>query len=258
MITLPLFYPVSPNPAQARANQDLGPYFAKLIAAGSSMNTNNQQALRRFVVGCINDGIWDSITSIVPLAGPSNLAGALVPLKGLAPTNNLFVSADHNIQTGLIGNGNNKYLNTGYTSSTFGTQNNAHIACFVTSVNPTNYLMGSTSTWVGFTGGGFQAAINSASFEAVAGVDFTPPANSFVGARRIASTIIVSRVGADEVSDDNGSAVPTDDFIHVFRNSGAGTLFTAARLAFYSLGNSLNMGLLRSRMGTYVNSLTLT
>jgi hypothetical protein len=225
------------------------------------MNDNNQLALRRFVVGCINDNIWDRITAIVPLAGPSSLAGALVPLKGIAPTNFSFVAADYNIQKGLVGNGSTKYLNTGYASSTFGSQNDAHISCYSTSTSvPTNYFMGSATTFVAYTSGSLgytTAAINNSNAAAFTS-NSVSAGNMFIGSRRSDSQEFWMRTGSTE--DRKGSSfssAPTASAIHVFRSSASTTSYTAARLAFYSLGRSLNMGLLRNRMGTYVSELTL-
>lgn len=256
MIALPTFRSSSPNPSQAKASLILGPYFANLTAAGSSMNANNQLALRKFVVGCITDNIWDKITAIVPLAGPSSLAGALVPLKGIAPTNFSFLAGDHNAQTGLIGNGSTKYLVTGYSSNTFGSQNNAHIACYTTSATPRGHFMGSPTTNLSFT---TANGVPTASINGSAGsFGNSIPTGSFIGARRDASGTLVFRTASDERSSTNFSAAPTANAIHVFRQNGVTTNYTAARLAFYSLGQSLNMGLLRSRMDTYISELTLS
>jgi hypothetical protein len=59
------------------------------VAAADDEELNNElkQAVDAFVVGTKADGTWDKIESLGFLAGPKTLAGALVPVKGTAPTN---------------------------------------------------------------------------------------------------------------------------------------------------------------------------
>jgi hypothetical protein len=55
---------------------------------------------------------WDALKASCILCGARTLAGALVPLAGAAPTNNNFVDADYNRETGLKGDGSTKYLDS--------------------------------------------------------------------------------------------------------------------------------------------------
>jgi hypothetical protein len=81
-------------------------------------------AINAFITGCKADGTWDAIKACCILAGWNGLTGALVPLKGTAPTNFNFVSGDYNRQTGLVGNGTTKHLNSNFLASNLSTSSN--------------------------------------------------------------------------------------------------------------------------------------
>jgi hypothetical protein len=63
-------------------------WFTAVAAADDEELSNElKDAVDAFVVGTKADGTWDKIESLGFLAGPKTLAGALVPVKGTAPTN---------------------------------------------------------------------------------------------------------------------------------------------------------------------------
>jgi hypothetical protein len=63
-------------------------YIAAVEAAdGASLESNVKTAIYNFVNGCMSDNIWSAIQNCCIMAGARTLAGALVPLKGIAPTN---------------------------------------------------------------------------------------------------------------------------------------------------------------------------
>ena len=83
---------------------DAQTYIAAVEAAdGQAIEGDVALAINDFVVGCKTDGIWDAIKASCILAGARTLSGALVPLKGAAPTNYNFVAADYDRETGLVG-----------------------------------------------------------------------------------------------------------------------------------------------------------
>jgi hypothetical protein len=55
--------------------------------------------------------------SMLIMAGPRTLAGALVPFRGPAPTNDGFVSGDYDRRAGFSGGGNGKSIATNYSFS---------------------------------------------------------------------------------------------------------------------------------------------
>jgi hypothetical protein len=86
-------------------------------------------AINDFVTGCKSDGIWDAIKASCIMAGARTLAGALVPLKGAAPTNFNFVSGDYDRKTGLVGDGATKYLDSNRAGNA-DPQNSKHMSVF--------------------------------------------------------------------------------------------------------------------------------
>ena len=80
-------------------------------ADGQALEPQTKIAINTFIRGCKIDGNWDAIKSSCILAGARTLNGALISLKGTAPTNVNFISSDYNRATGLKGDGSSKYLN---------------------------------------------------------------------------------------------------------------------------------------------------
>jgi hypothetical protein len=113
-------------------------------ADGQALESGVKTAINDFVVGCKSDGIWAAINQSYILAGARTLNGALVPLKGPAPTNFNFVSADYNRETGLKGNGTTKYLSTNRLMNAEA-QDNRHIALMFTSPISTGWMFGDAS-----------------------------------------------------------------------------------------------------------------
>jgi hypothetical protein len=67
---------------------DSANWFTAVAAADDEqLSADLKGAVDAFVVGTKADGTWDKIESLCFLAGPKTLAGALVPVKGTAPTN---------------------------------------------------------------------------------------------------------------------------------------------------------------------------
>ena len=93
-------------------DSDTNIYIAAVEAAdGQSLETNIKAAIADFILGLKNDDVWNYISNCCILAGARTLNGALVPLKGTAPTNYNFVSGDYDRYWGLKGNATDKYLN---------------------------------------------------------------------------------------------------------------------------------------------------
>jgi len=116
-------------------------YVAAVEAAdGQELEFGVARAINDFVVGCKNDGIWDAIKASCILAGARTLAGALVPLVGTAPTNYNFVAGDYDRETGLVGDGSTKYLDSNRNNNA-DPQDNKHLAVYcssVTTIPPTS------------------------------------------------------------------------------------------------------------------------
>lgn len=230
-------------------------------ADGQALETGVRDAINAFVVGCKADGIWSAIKASCILAGARTLSGALVPLVGTAPTNNNFASGDYNRKTGLVGNGSNKYIiaNRAYNSIP---ANNEHMSCYrsVVGNGNGNLIGGGTITplcisRIGYVAGDLYIELQSAG-NLVSQVSYT----GFMGSSRSASTSVVFRRNSASVTL-NASSVTrssTSTSYGVFCGNysdlaAAGP--SASRLSFYSIGESLNLALLDSRVTTLVNAL---
>jgi hypothetical protein len=224
---------------------------------GQALESGVRKAFNNFVVGCKVDGIWSAIKASCILAGARTLDGALVPLVGTAPTNNNFVSGDYNRETGLIGNGSTKYLNSNRNNNA-DPQNNRHLA-----INITDNGSGFSSLLIGC--GASLDVGRSAIARVYAQGDFfrlsngaisnLPSINSgFVAATRSLSASFVARTGGSNTTFSQTSETPKNEDIGVFAridNSG----HSNARLSFYSIGESLDLALLDTRVSTLMTDL---
>lgn len=245
---------------------DAATYIAAVEAAdGQALETATRVAIHSFVKGCKADGIWNAIKASCILAGARTLAGALVPLVGTAPTNNNFVSGDYNRKTGLVGDGSTKYLN----SNRFRTadpQNNFHLAVSISTLH--------TLGTVGFYAGvGAEADASSTGFTMLGRLatgnhyvrntasTFTDIGSSvagFLGTNRSAAASYNYRHNGVTVTVSTTSETRPETTVKVFAGrlaSGSPNNPASARLAFYSIGESLDLALLDSRVTDLINAI---
>ena len=234
---------------------DATAYIAAVEAAdGAALEAGVKTAINDFVVGCKADGIWTALKASCILAGARTLSGALVPLAGTAPTNNNFVSGDYNRKTGLVGDASTKYLNSNRNSNT-DPQDNRHVAVY-SSVSSTNvsYYLGAGQIQNGSTVITRIPAGNSlmrlASNSTVGG---TTLVNGLNAISRADNSNILVRNNGTTISYSNASATPVSANFFVFgANDGGLVASTDARLAFYSIGESLDLALLDARVTTLI------
>lgn len=235
---------------------DAGNYIQAVEAAdGQALEAATRQAINNFVVGCKQDGIWSAIKASCILAGARTLNGALIPLAGTAPTNNNFVSGDYNRKTGLVGNGSTKYLNSNRNNNA-DPQNNKHLSVYVTTgASVASCLIGArqgvsqeqgSSQIVHADSISSSFRVNSAAADAsssgvTAGLAAVSRSGLSTGVWRHSGNVS----GSVTVSSDS----PFSIGIHVFQRSGSsGNVPTNARLAFYSIGEALDLAKLDSRV----------
>jgi hypothetical protein len=213
-------------------------------------------AIDNFVLGCKADGIWSAIKASCILAGARTLNGALTPLVGTAPTSFNFVSGDYNRKTGLVGDGSTKYLDSNRNNNA-DPQNSKHLAIYPSSLGAINkaligstFAVGSSTIFRGSVAGQtfFRANNQTAITETT-----TLVANSVVGVSRAVSGSINIRYNRAAVSRASTSEAPTSGTILVFNETGA-SFHSDARLAFYSIGENLNLALLDARVTTLINA----
>ena len=240
---------------------DAAAYIAAVEAAdGQVLEAAVASAITAFVVGCKTDGIWNAIKASCIMAGARTLAGALVPLKGAAPTNFNFVAGDYNRKTGLAGNGSTKYLHSNRTNSA-DPQNSKHLAVYISQGATVNGgLLGSVTVTVGgfshlYTGFGSYISRNNSTADApgfYSGPTLaTAPPPTLFGTTRNSSGSFNIRVGGIQYTQPAPSAIPDSGSILVFSQSG----LTNARLSYYSIGEAIDLALLDARVTTLMNAL---
>ena len=197
----------------------------------------------------------NSIIKAAPImAGARTLAGALVPLVGTAPTNFNFVAGDYNRKTGLIGNGSTKYLNSNRNNNV-DPQDSQHMSVHMSTV-PT--------TGVSLIGGGVSAngasgvLLSASRSRNTTGVNYPAAATAgLVGISRGASGSYIQRVNSGSTTVTQASQTPLSVNVTLFARIDVDTqvkLHTNARLAFYYIGESLDLALLDARVTTLINT----
>jgi hypothetical protein len=247
------------------SDSDAAAYLAAVQAAdGQLLEPATRQAINAFVVGCKADGIWTAIKASCILAGARTLAGALVPLVGTAPTNFNFVSGDYNRKTGLMGNGSTKYLNSNRNNNT-DPQDSHHLAVFVSqaatsgpSIYPT--YIGSGSSFAGASVFGRlnnNGNIYTRSRSGLASLTILGSTTGFLSISRNAASLYTTRANATPATVTQSSATPRSVSNGVFRDLDSPLDTTAnARLAFYSIGESLDLALLDARVTALITAIS--
>ena len=233
---------------------DAGAYIAAVEAAdGQLLEFAVGKAINDFVVGCKADGIWDAIKASCILAGARTFAGALIPLKGTAP--NKFGTDsnwNYNRKTGLQGDGSTNYLNSNRNNNA-DPQNSKHAATYLTSApSQTGIHIGTTAAATpgssqiasDLTNGSGNFSLSNTSVGTVTGQHLTL---GFRGANRSTDAAITARVNAVNTSLSLTSNTPANSPTYVFCRDG-NAVFSNARLAFYSIGESLDLAKLDARV----------
>jgi hypothetical protein len=237
---------------------DAQAYLTAVEAAdGQFLEVGVRDAINAFVVGCKADGTFGAIKACCIMAGARTLSGALVPLVGAAPTNNNFVSGDYNRKTGLVGNGSTKYLNSNRNNNA-DPQNSFHMSCYVTVIaSATSVYMGGGVTTVetGISNMGRDGAATFArNRTGTAGIGLSALPVGFVATNRSSSTNYTRRANGTQDTRTEASQSPSSFNLMVFSSTG-GAFPANARLAFYSIGESLNLALLDARVTTLINAI---
>lgn len=260
--------------AAAGAGIALDPDAAAYIARVEGASGDNQAledgvktAINDFVIGCKADGIWNAIKASCILAGARTLAGALVPLVGTAPTRfGTEGGWNYNRKTGLRGNGTDNYLNSNRNNNA-DPQNNRHLCCFATSRN-TETAVRSYIRVTFAAGAGASQLLSGASaskLSARLSDDTTRTttgnlhgSNGFFGISRNSSANYTARGSSINETITQSSLAPGSGNYFVFAgNSVAASvidLYSDARLAFYSIGEALDLALLDARVTALINA----
>jgi predicted phage tail protein len=247
--------------------QPMDPDAAAYITAVETADTEPLEektkiAIDNFVLGCKEDGIWTAIKASCILAGARTLDGALVPLVGTAPTNvgGLFVSGDYNRKTGLVGNGSTKYLDSNRNNNA-DPQNSKHVSVWVSTAATTTqygadigaYLGPSFSdTYLGRFDESVSIGVNSVLSVLSA---LSSAVTGFRGLSRSISSSYIYRASTTNNTISSSSGAPSSGSILVFSASSGFGLGANARLAFYSIGEYLDLALLDARVTDLITAI---
>jgi hypothetical protein len=266
-------------------------YISRVIAAdvaagdSSGLETATQDAYAAFIDDLITDGLLgvsagviDQASSILKasciLAGARTLAGALVPLVGPAPTNgtgttNQFASGDYNRKTGLKTNKTNKYINTNRNNNA-DTNSNRHLALWkgvaetgtttgiailagVANAGGDTYFYHDQNGTANFRLNG----VNLVNPTGAASVASQPFATGFFGTNQL-STNRTTRVSGWSASSGNYSTTQTAGSpanANILIGDPTTGQPTNCAIAFYSIGSSLTLATLSSRVSTLMTAL---
>jgi hypothetical protein len=219
-------------------------------ADAQTLETGVKDAINTFVVGCKADGIWDAMKATCILAGARTLTGALVPLKGTAPTNANFVSADYNRKTGLLGDGSTKYLDSNRAENV-DPLNSIHTVVYLTAATPVGKFSiygGDGANATGFYG---DVGYSRSSTGTGGGTSL----NGFAGVSRSgASTVAVIRNGTTSSFTIASVGRNTTTF-NLFRSPtyAPGNYYSSGRMAFYSIGEAIDLALFNTRVTNLIN-----
>jgi hypothetical protein len=216
-----------------------------------------------FIRGCKTDGTWNAIKASCVMAGWDELNGALTPLVGTAPTRFNFVAGDYNRKTGLVGNGSNKRLSSNRNNNT-DPQNSKHMAVWASELSTATFSVYINSSTGSITGRSHivTGPAGGTVILKVNGSSSTPAelnaSTGLLGVSRSNALEHVARVGGVNTTQANTSALlSTDEAIGIFARSTGTTppSFGSPRLAFYSIGESLDLALLDARVTTLINAI---
>ena len=243
---------------------DAGAYIAAVEAADGNqlLEFGVGKAINDFVVGCKQDRIWDAIKASCILAGARTTNGALVPLKGTAPTPvnfDLISNTDYNRKTGLVGDGSTKYLNSNRNNNA-DPQDNRHLAVYASTASSVFNFTRLIQAGVGNNGSSFIVTSTSNSQPYIVGLSTNAGTLSsvlstqagFLGASRTTSSALFFRAANSSSSLANTSQSPVSGNYFVIGKPSE--QHSNARLAFYSIGESLDLALLDARVTALITA----
>jgi hypothetical protein len=248
--------PTAPFPNYG-GDADANAYMSAVEAAdGQPLELATRLAITDFVVGCKADGIWTAIKASCILSGARTLAGALIPLVGTAPTNFNFASGDYNRKTGLVGDASTKYLNSNRNNNA-DPQDSNHNAAFVSIASPisTHTIMGANDAGGAPAGGNVivQSGLTRNRSSTSTTVSIPSQTTGLFGTARSLSSSYAVRANGQAFTANVSSNGLFSANIEIFRRQGFSNYFEG-RIAFYSIGESLNLELLDTRVTTLINA----
>jgi hypothetical protein len=238
------------------ADADVKAYVAAVEAAdGQALELEVIKAYDNFILGCKHDGIWNAIKASCILAGARTLSGALVPLAGTAPDKyGTEGNWSYNRKTGLQGDGSTNYLDTNRAENADPLLNQ-HLSTYISVAGTGNqcYIgargVSSTASQITYDSGSLYFISRTVATSLSSAAQLV----NFGGLKRNASTVVYRRNGTSS-SGNFGTPASVPDNYFVFNRPNV-PLYSNARIAFYSIGEDLDLALLDARVSTLISDL---
>jgi hypothetical protein len=176
-----------------------------------------------------------------------------------APTNNNFTASDYNRETGLVGDGSTTYLDSNRVGTADG-QNDRHRSLYVTaspSTSPHAY-MGHTNTGSSQFDDIYNASTTSYIRPCTSGGSLNSATGTgLLGYSRTSSASVDYIIFSSSSGSSTASVAPLASTALIFgSNEAAGPgRYTDARLAFYSIGESLDLAALDARVSALITAI---
>jgi hypothetical protein len=236
-------------------------------ADGAYLETDVKVAINKLVVGLKFDSLWDSIGTSCLLCGPRTIAGALVPLRGDAPTPYGFVSGDYSRTGGLGDPDAASYLDSNASAGAYDDENH-HWSVYFTSGSSlanrahfgyiTNTLTGQPDYSFSFL---FTDSTNNMIAFYLGTTTFYGGAGAATGLAGISANnngTFTSRInGINKQSAATSQTLYPANYYVFARNNvpGASSITDDTTIAFYSIGTSLDLSKLDSHISSYVTAI---
>tara|TARA_S200002703_G_scaffold158118_1_gene167677 strand:+ start:969 stop:1808 length:840 start_codon:yes stop_codon:yes gene_type:complete len=241
-------------------------YLAAVAAAdGAPVEVGVAMAVDDFFRGVKADNTFSAIKAACLLCGARTLAGALVPLVGTAPTNvaDGFVAGDYTrggATPGLKGDGTS-YLDSGRADNA-DPQDDNHLSVFVT-VTPT----GATQDFAGTASASAERVLRQNADTDIAqflnndtntgGTSGVPTAGTLFATSRSSSSAYTVRLNGVNITRTSASTGVNalSAFIFCRNLNGSPFTFSQGTLAFYSIGEALDLEALENRVSALVTAI---
>jgi hypothetical protein len=232
----------------ASADPDWLAYYNRVIAAGGSLSTTEQNATKTLVADLKSAGIWSAMRAVYPMVGASAAACAqnLVSSSFTGSFNGSVTFAS----TGVTGNGVNGYMTTGYVTNTNGLLNSAHLSFYsrtniVASQVEMGVAGGGGSNYLLFNfGGTVYCAINSLEDT---GPTVPPTTLGFkIGSRTNSSAEDYNVNNTVQTISRTSGNLATIPMYLLCYNNGNAALFSTKECAFASIGRGLSLAQMTS------------
>lgn len=222
-------------------------FYNRVIAAGGSLSTTEQDATLQLVLDLKDYGIWAKMKAIYPIVGAS-AAACSQNLKSSSFTGS-FTSGWTFSSTGVTPNGTSAYMDTGLNMASELSQNNVHISVYLrTDITAVTVAIGGSGAGLNngvyiypkLTGNyAYFSAFNNTNGNSDANI-VTASLGLFVSSR-IISTSEEFFWNTLKKSNTNSSTTPASKNIYIGanNNNGTATNFDNRESAFASIGEGL-------------------